>query len=410
MTPRSQNAPVDAVHVFTSTWRWPPAFENWVADLVDGRVANICAGLSPLGDVRVDVMTPCEIVGAMQEDGRTDLEDARAALDGVLPDAYVGRDIVQELYEARDPTAHPLGEHLTSGATVKADVINEGIPLADDSFEWTICDPPWKEIDRAARHHLFDEIVRITAPDGHILFNAPWIPTSDAVTLDTLRIQQDLDRHPTGTPSVSYAGIYTVHTSKHVARYLSRTFTTREYVPEPASLTQALEAEIAFRLERVRGLDAEAYDVRAVGPTTDYRCPHCGATALTLATTAAGYDPPADGALYACRGCEYPVSESELEQIAAGHLQRVRHDAGFSRVSEAELTGVDPDDPPDDLRYELVGEPGIAPDAVDDYLRAALPVGNDSLDEDASLDAFLDEGTSRGEPSKSGQVTLSEVI
>lgn len=158
------------------------------------------------------------------------------------------------------------------------------------------------------------------------------------------------------------------------------------------------------------GLDAEAYDVRAVGPTTDYRCPHCGATALSLATTAAGYDPPADGALYACQRCEYPVSESELEQIAAGHLQRVRHDAGFSQLSEAELTGVDPEGPPDDIRHELAGEPGIAPDTVDDHLRAALPVGDGLLEKDTSLNAFLDEGTGCGEPSKSGQVTLSEVI
>jgi hypothetical protein len=362
-----------------------------------------------VGDIRVDAMRPCELIEVMREEDSTSLEDARDALEGLLPDTYVGRDIVQELYEAADPTAHPLREHLESGTTVKTDVLSNGVPLAEDTFHWTLCDPPWKEVEQRARERLFDEVVRITKPGGHILFNAWWIPMSDHVTLDELRIRQDLDRHPTGTPSVSYAGIYTVHSSADVARYLSQTFTTREFAPEPASLKEALEAEVAFRLERVEGVDAELYDVQAVGPDPAYRCPHCGNTTLDPATTAAGYNVSDSESLYICRACEYPVSKRDLEQIAAGDLQRVRHEAGFSELTEADLAGVNPADPPERIRQELAAEPGIQSETVEEYLSSALPVGTQSKEHEiATLEELLEE-KNISSSSGSEQVTFSDL-
>ncbi|WP_302083997.1 hypothetical protein [Salinibaculum rarum] len=370
-------------HEFTSSWRWTESFESWVASLIpnDADTINICAGLSPIGDIRVDVMSPLDIIDLMQDDNNTDLEEARNALSGVLTDDYTGRDVVQELYTADNPRDHKLSDHIKTGDMVFADVFSErGLPFTSDSFDWTICDPPWKELSTHAKETLFDELVRITKPDGNILFNAWWVETNDQTSIDAIRFRQDTDRYAMGTPSVSYATLYSVHSSPEAAKYLSQTFTTREYAPEyapdPASLKEAVEAEIAYRIEVVEDQAADSYDIRAVGPQEDRRCPHCGCTNLMKATEAAGFDPGSDGGLYQCRACEYPVSMRELDAIADGHIQRVRYNAGFSQIPEQELSEVSATDPPEELLRMLLDEPGMSNRAdVEDYLRFALPVG-----------------------------------
>lgn len=361
-------------HKFTSSWRWTPSFENWVTSLVSGYSVNVCAGLCPLGDVRVDLTSPLEIIELMQDDENTTLEEARTALSGLLIDEYVGRDVVSDLFHADDPTSHPAAEHIDTSGTVFADVFDEtGLPFDDNTFEWTVCDPPWKELPKADRHQLFDELVRITEPDGHILFNAWWIPTNDQTTLDVIRVRQDTERYDMGTPSVSYASVYTVHSSEHIASYLSQTFTTREFTPEPDSLKETIEAETAFRLERVHGVDADAYDIKAVGPDNDHRCPHCGCTRLSPVTRSVLPNAYDAGELYQCDACEFRLNDQELDAIASGHIQRVRFENGFSTVTEGDLTGVNPENPPTDLVNTLTSEPGVNEDNVTDYLRFAVP-------------------------------------
>jgi len=49
-------------HQFTSSWRWPDAFESWGKSMTSGFTVNVCAGLSTLGNVRIDLMSPPEII------------------------------------------------------------------------------------------------------------------------------------------------------------------------------------------------------------------------------------------------------------------------------------------------------------------------------------------------------------
>lgn len=361
-----------AEHRFTSSWRWTASFESWVTRLVDGYSVNVCAGLCPLGDVRVDMMSPLEIIRLMQDDENTSLADARDVLGELLDDQFLGRDVVQELYSAEDPTSHELAKHIDTDGCIRADVFgDDALPFDDDTFDWTIADPPWKELPVTAKTHLFDELVRITKPDGHILFNAWWIPTSDSVTLDHIRFRQDNDRYNMGTPNISYVSIYTVHSSPHTARYLSQTFTQREFAPEPSSLRETIEAETAYRLERVEGVPHEAYDIRAVGPDTSKRCPHCGCTSLSPATSEAGLIVAPDERLYQCPACEYPVPEHELDEIAAGNIQQVRYEHGWSEISQRELSATDPSNPSEHLLGQLEAEPGICEGRADAYLEFA---------------------------------------
>jgi SAM-dependent methyltransferase len=359
-------------HQFTSSWRWTEAFEAWIEDLVSGFTINVCAGLSPLGDVRVDIMSPGEIIGLLEDDENTSLSDARTVLADVLTDEYVGRDVVQELYRAENPSDHRLAKHIDRGGWMQADVFSDNpLPFEDDTFDWTISDPPWKELSGENRRRLFDELTRITKPGGHILFNAWWVPTNDMVTLDHLRFRQDNDRYDMGTPNISYASIYTVHSSKHAARYRSRTLTDHEFAPEPSSMQEAIEAETAFRLEELEGVSADAYDIKAVGPDSSQRCPHCGCRNLTVATSAAGFSVSEEERLYQCRSCDYPVPEAELKAVEEGRVQKVRWEHGWSQISPSELDGVSSSNPPASLIRELENEPGLSSDTVVDYLEFA---------------------------------------
>lgn len=359
-------------HQFTSSWRWTDSFESWVENLISGYSVNVCAGLCPLGDVRVDMMSPLEIIDLMEDDENTSLSDARDVLTGLLDEQFVGRDVVQELYAAESPTEHELATHIDTDGCVRADVFSgDPLPFGDDTFDWTIADPPWKELPTEDRKHLFDELTRITKPGGHILFNAWWVPTNESVTLDHIRFRQDNDRYNMGTPNISYASIYTVHSSTHTARYLSQTFTNREFTPEPSSLKETIEARTAYRLEAVEGVPHEAYDIEAVGPDTSKRCPHCGCTDLSIATSGAGFNVRPDENLYRCPSCEYPVTEAELEAVADGRIQEIRYSNGWSKIRPEELQSVDPADPPAELVAQLVSEPGITEESIIEYLQFA---------------------------------------
>jgi len=364
-------------HQFTSSWRWPDAFESWGKSMTSGFTVNVCAGLSTLGNVRIDLMSPPEIIGLLQDDDKTSLSDAREVCSDLLDGQYIGRDVIQELYESSAPTNHELADLIDTSGYLRADVFDDNqLPIGDNTADWTICDPPWESLPKESKQRLFDELVRITDPGGHILFNAWWVPTSEYTTLDQIRLRRDDERYGMGTPNISYASIHTVHPSPHTARYLSQTFTNREYTPEPSSLKKVIEAETAYRLERIEGVDHTAYDIRAIGPDTSQRCPHCGCADLSPVADNAKFDSGGCDTLYECANCEYPVSQHELDLVAEGEIQQVRYEHGWSDISPRQLERVDPREPPAEIIAQLESEPGIEAGDAESYLETAI--GNSS--------------------------------
>lgn len=304
-------------HTFKSSWRWTESFESFVRNVIDGYTANICAGLSPVGDVRVDMASPVELVAAMKADGQS-LDVVRDTVTGVLRDDFYGQDVVADLYHADDPAVHPAADALDTDGFVRADVFTDSrLPFADDTFDWVVSDPPWKDVTVEQRKHLLDELTRITTPGGGILFNGWWNPTNELVTQVDVRLRQDNDRYAAGTPNVSYVGIYRVHSSKHVARYHSRRPTDLEYAPTPSSTREQIEAELGYLYEVRGSFTPGEYDMDAVGPNPSKHCPNCSCTRLSVATEDAGYE-TRGGTLYVCEDCGFPASESELEQVAEG--------------------------------------------------------------------------------------------
>lgn len=115
------------------SWVWSGDIESFIKQRIKGRSLNICAGKSPLGDVRVDL----------------------------------------------DPKDRTI---------IRADMID--LPFENCEFDTVIQDPPWK-IGFYNRFRPFYECVRVCKVGGRIIYNAYWIPTSDVVDLKEVYVRQD---------------------------------------------------------------------------------------------------------------------------------------------------------------------------------------------------------------------------
>lgn len=308
-----------AEHAFKGTWRWPEKFENWVASLledVDGRTANVFAGLSPLADVRYDLRTPTELVKNLQQDDGTNLSEAREYLSGfVVDDAPF--DVVGSLYSAAVPQESIAAEYLDDGNTIISDILENGIPASDDSFSMIVCDPPWKDVPDF--EFLFSELVRVTEPGGRILFNSYAVPTGDLpITLDHVFVRRDDTRWQRGTPNISWACLYTVHPSIDVLRHLPRTLGRRqefEFVPTAKSFEQAVRAERVFELTRVHEIPIGSINPDVVDPASkDHSCPQCGCSHLDPVFMSPVDDQSNAVDFYECVDCGFRATEHETVQ------------------------------------------------------------------------------------------------
>lgn len=119
-------ATIHSEHTYQAAWRQPEDVDRYLRDRCEGRVLNVCAGKSPLGDVQVD---------------------ADPQQPGVIP----------------------------------ADM--RQLPFKDSTFDTIIFDPPWK-IGYYRRMTPFFECVRVLKPDGLLLMNALWMGESENTVID----------------------------------------------------------------------------------------------------------------------------------------------------------------------------------------------------------------------------------
>jgi SAM-dependent methyltransferase len=119
---------IKAVHKYTDAWNWPDDVQRFVREqLPDGRVLNVPCGGCRIGDVLVD--------------------------------------------------AEPQSAEVQQGDMMDLDFPN-------CSFDAVISDPPWKELNYFDRWQQFFECVRVTKPNGLIIYNATWEPYSDQVQVE----------------------------------------------------------------------------------------------------------------------------------------------------------------------------------------------------------------------------------
>lgn len=119
--------------ILKQSWVWKKTVEKFVEGHISGYSLNVCAGLSPLGDVKIDL----------------------------------------------DPKHESV---------MKADMNN--LPFENCTFDTVISDPYWK-MGFYKRPRPFFECVRVCKVGGKIIYNAYWIPDSKSVDLVVTYIRQD---------------------------------------------------------------------------------------------------------------------------------------------------------------------------------------------------------------------------
>lgn len=116
-----------------SSWIWDKKVNDFVRNKIKGYSLNICAGLSDVGDVKIDL----------------------------------------------DP----------KNKDVQMADMNK-LPFKDNTFDTVISDPPWK-IGFFQRQRPFFEAVRVCKVGGKIIYNCSWRPTSKIVELEEAIIRTD---------------------------------------------------------------------------------------------------------------------------------------------------------------------------------------------------------------------------
>jgi hypothetical protein len=128
------SATLASEHTYESSWRQPEDVDRWIREEVADRFTlNLCAGKSPIGDVKVDA-------------------------------------------DPQQPEAIP------------ADM--RTLPFEESTFEAVVFDPPWK-LGYYKRQKPFFEAVRVTEPGGIIIMNALWVGDSDQATLEETVLRAD---------------------------------------------------------------------------------------------------------------------------------------------------------------------------------------------------------------------------
>ena len=117
----------------SKSWGWDKKVNDFVKERIVGYSINICAGLSEVGDVKIDL----------------------------------------------DPK---------DKSVIKGDMIN--LPYKDNTFDTVVSDPPWK-IGFFQRQKPFLEAVRICKVGGRIIYNCTWRPISKYVELKEAVIRTD---------------------------------------------------------------------------------------------------------------------------------------------------------------------------------------------------------------------------
>ena len=116
------------------SWQWPQEITDNVEKLLDqGETLHICAGVSKLGDVKIDI-------------------------DPKRPDISKG--------DMRD------------------------LQFESNRFQNTIIDPPFK-LGYYQRFRPFYEAVRVTKIGGKIIYNANWIPHAENTELLNVYVRRD---------------------------------------------------------------------------------------------------------------------------------------------------------------------------------------------------------------------------
>jgi hypothetical protein len=177
-----------------------------------------------------------------------------------------------------------------------------------------LSDPPWKVQETSRRKEWFDQLVRITKPEGRIIHNAGWIPDHDHATRldESVRVDDDV-----GT--ATYLTLFRKETppgenTDHIQQAYRGAASLSHIdefgdAPTPSHHTKAVyRSLVAPPVESdCANLDGGTVDPRLLDPSReDLSCPQCDHSSLqplSLSDHA--------GTLYECPHCGFRARPAE---------------------------------------------------------------------------------------------------
>lgn len=131
--------------ILQECWIWNKSVEDFIRTKVNGYSLNVCAGKSPIGDIKIDL----------------------------------------------DPKDKSI---------LKGDM--RLLPIKSNKFDTVISDPPWK-IGYYERFKPFFECVRVCKVGGLIIYNATWIPSCPSGDVELLEIYVRQDNNFSNTSIIT---------------------------------------------------------------------------------------------------------------------------------------------------------------------------------------------------------------
>lgn len=160
---------------------------------------------------------------------------------------------------------HNLDKDPLPGVTMVADMFS--LPYQDNTFEFVVSDPPWRQKTLSERQLLWDEVFRVTQPGGLIVYNATWIPEHERAVVREEGFRQE----DSFWGNNSFLMVY-------------------QKTPTEAQLLEMYDVDDDRRLHSDdfggnapwQDIDPEYLtDPRIVTPGNDFVCPECGGSDLS---------------------------------------------------------------------------------------------------------------------------------
>ena len=286
-------------HDLSPNWAWSDAVSEWVRSRISEPSLKICTGLTPIAGTNLDIKM---------------------------------YRFCSECEEPRSPESHVCPECDSELTEVLPDVQGDMFTLNGierNEYETTVSDPPWKDMSASEREDIFEQALRVTAVEGTVIYNSPWIPEHDNAELIEAETRQEGET--TGNPS--FLLVYRV-----LAEHLRDLCDYWEYdllakhLPDSEELREQHIGvpQVVSRIE-AGARPEDTTDVRCLDPTAEaYRCPMCGSADLGHGS-GDGHVPE----VYSCHECGFPAHHSEVEQLAT-KLTEALKDQNCQSVTDIE--------------------------------------------------------------------------
>lgn len=290
-------------HEQNNNWEWSDELTQFVTDRISGLSLKVCTGLKPICDLNLDISNLRDISSTAETAYTVSPIENSHESDDRLEQIYetFTDDTTQDSVYARVTTEHDADcdPELYDGYACHGDAFD--LPFDDNTFDTVVSDPPWLDMPALDRKALFNELIRVTATTGAVLYNAPWVPTHENTRRYDLRARQQQDFW--GGPSLICCYRRTAATTDEL--FEAHDYSSLNRYPETDSFWD--EDFHPNAISKQHGTDPNM-----VSPShTEYRCPKCRCTELNHVRQPEFQSKEGNSELYECFDCRFRMTVDE---------------------------------------------------------------------------------------------------